>query len=609
MRTRGRSIVSQDLISRYKQSIWLKLPNKIAEQNYRDTLPSRGRSSSLFAFLVLAFINGAFAYLEYRAFGHDIPYPMYGYLLLCVVALTNLLISQFAKGLHWVGIRLMLNGILTMAVVLGAIYLQKYSAYHALEMVILLVWLGSLNSIRFFWGIVANVAMSIAFLGVMSLDPELSSFWISLMAVPLAVTTLLSMYLSYIFARQRRTLYLQQSINGSITNRQELWAFTLIDIDMALSGILNFKELIDLLHKHLESVIEFGSYILTSLEGQGPRLEADKIQGGLFEEEDNTLWSDDLLNKLVQTRQATTSAEHETVRGMLGFKKMRFTSYRLDVPVFNDSKLLGIISMRRDTEPFDDLDMIAGASIATQAMLIFKRTAKNSSPVIKSTAPDPIKPRPTIRPDDDHESSATEKLSSTQSTDMDVTDFSGQEPNEMVAPTDLVQKIRKDEEKAKKTITLLSRDNADKIAIDRYRSAAVDGEPLSILIIEVDGLSKLRELDGDQVAYKVFAAIVKYIFSKIDRNKDILGRYGQNGLSVLMPKVDMNAGERFAETIREYVEHAKYKTAYGEKSATLSIGVASITDNTGDYNSMIKRADMALFVAKKNGRNCVKVRL
>jgi len=41
----------------------------------------------------------------------------------------------------------------------------------------------------------------------------------------------------------------------------------------------------------------------------------------------------------------------------------------------------------------------------------------------------------------------------------------------------------------------------------------------------------------------------------------------------------------------------------------LSIGVAAFTDDTGDYASMIKRADMALFVAKKNGRNCVKVRL
>ena len=44
----------------------------------------------------------------------------------------------------------------------------------------------------------------------------------------------------------------------------------------------------------------------------------------------------------------------------------------------------------------------------------------------------------------------------------------------------------------------MSRENADKIAVDRYRTAAVEGEPLSILIIEVDGLSKLREQDGDR---------------------------------------------------------------------------------------------------------------
>jgi diguanylate cyclase (GGDEF)-like protein len=60
---------------------------------------------------------------------------------------------------------------------------------------------------------------------------------------------------------------------------------------------------------------------------------------------------------------------------------------------------------------------------------------------------------------------------------------------------------------------------------------------------------------------------------------------------------------------RQAVQVAKYKTAYGEKSATLSIGVAAFTGDTGDYSSMVKRADMALFVAKKNGRNCVKVRL
>jgi len=204
----------------------------------------------------------------------------------------------------------------------------------------------------------------------------------------------------------------------------------------------------------------------------------------------------------------------------------------------------------------------------------------------------------------------TSKLATSQSTDMDVTDHSSFiDPNIQVAPREVVEKAKQDEDGAKKTITLLSRENADKIAMEKYQDATMHAEAMSILIIEVDGLSKLREQDGDQVAYKVFAAIVKYIFSKVQKDKDILGRYGQNGLSVLMPEVDMNAAEKFAERMRQFVSNARYKTAYGEKSATLSIGVASLTDDTGNYNSMVKRADMALFVAKKNGRNCVKVRL
>ena len=359
-----------------------------------------------------------------------------------------------------------------------------------------------------------------------------------------------------------------------------------------------------MLKKHLEPVIEFDSYIMTSLEGQGPKPVADKVEGALFEDDDKTFWSEDLLGKLTQTRQATVSAEHETVKGFLGMERQQFTSYRLDVPVFSDSKLLGVISLRRDSEPFDDLDMIASVSIASQAMLIFKRSTRSSAMVVEQSMPDPV-----IRPKKAEDVTSTTTVSSSESKDMEVTDHSFQESDQTLVPKEVLANIKKEEASAKKTITLMSRENADKIAVDRYRTAAVEGEPLSILIVEVDGLSKLREQDGDQVAYKVFAAIVKYIFSKVDKEKDILGRYGQNGLSVLMPKVDMNAAEKFAEMIRQFVENARYKTPYGEKTATLSIGVAAITDDTGDYNSMVKRADMALFVAKKNGRNCVKVRL
>lgn len=595
--------MSQDLINRYKKSFRLQYLNKDMESKYRDMQETLGSSSSVLAFAVLFVLALAFAYLESKAFGHDVPIPMYGYIAATLFALVNLLISHMAEDSSSHNMRLLSNGFFLMGCVIAAVFLQKYSAYHAIEFVLLVVWLGSLKSIRMPVTSTINMVMSVAFVATMYVT-EISSFWITLVAVLLGCAVVVGAYLGYFIERGRRMLFLQTENNKSMTSRQETWGYTLIDLDIALSGILNFKEMIGLLKKHLEPVIEFDSYILTALEGQGPKPVADKIEGELFEDDENTLWPEDLLSKLTQTRQATTSSEHETVKGFLGMKKQRFISYRLDVPVFSDSKLLGIISLRRNSEPFDDLDMIASMSIAAQAMLIFRRTAKNSAVVLDHSVPDPI-----IRSKKDHGN--TTNISSTESRDMDITDMTQQPGNTEVTlvPQNVIKKFRKEEVSAKKTITLMSRENADKVAVDRYRTAAVEGDPLSVLVIEVDGLSKLREQDGDQVAYKVFAAIVKYIFSKVEKEKDILGRYGQNGLSVLMPRVDMNAAEKFADMLRLFVSSARYKTAYGEKSATLSIGVAAITDDTGDYASMVKRADMALFVAKKNGRNCVKVRL
>ncbi|TDJ25633.1 MAG: diguanylate cyclase [Gammaproteobacteria bacterium] len=600
--------MSQDLITRYKKSIRIQYQNRKMESKYRLGQNSRGRSASVFAFAILTFLSLAFAFLEHKAFGRENLIPMYGYLSVAALAIGNLFVSQWIKNPYWPNLRLIINGIACMGFVIAAVYLQKYSAYHALEMSLLIILIGSLNVIRFPVTTLVTLVMASVFLYAMHLT-EVSVFWMIIVAVLLLSAVLIGAYLSYILERHRRQLFLQSDINQDMTNRQETWAFTLIDLDMALSGIVDFGEVIGLLKKHLESVIEFESYILTSLEGQGPKPIADKMGGTLFEEDDKTLWSEDVLIKLTQTRQANISAEQEEVKGFLGRVKKRALSYRLDVPVISDSKLLGIISLRRSTEPFNDLDMVASVSIAAQAMMIFKRSTRNASMVLDGSAlaPSPASsPLPTKRSGD---ITVTSKLSTTQSTDMEMTDQSFIDPNAQAGSGDKEEKGGKGKSAVKKTITLLSRENSDRIGREKYQTAVLEGDPLSILIIEIDGLSKLREQDGDQVAYRVFASIVRYIFSKVDKKKDTLGRYGQNGLSVLTPEIDMNAAEKFAEKIRKYVSKARYQTDFGEKSATLSIGVAAMTDETGNYNSMLKRADMALFVAKKNGRNCVKVRL
>ena len=600
--SKGGNLVSLDLINRYKKSIRVQFHNKELDSQYDEHQKKVRDHSTTLAYGVLFVLNLAFAYLESKAFGRETSVPMFGFLFVSFLAVANLSIDQFKKELGWIPARLLACITINIGVVLAAIYLQKYSAYHVVEMSFLLFWLGSLSALSVRNSVLLNLAFAVMFLISMYLT-EVRVFWIEIVAILLVCVVLTVASFSYLSERQRRLSFLQGRHNQSMVSRQESWAYTLIDLDSALGNVHDLKDAMALLAKFLEPVVDFESHILTSLEGQGPKPVADEVSGKLFEDDDKTYWSEELLGKLTQTRQATVSSEQETVSGFLGKTRERFLSYRLDVPIINDSKLVGVISLRRANSAFDDLDMVASVSIATQAMLIFRRATTASTVIVETTIPEAVKPK--LDPAMTHSA----RFASTQTSDLEFPDQTEINPEELLAPNDLIQKVKEQEEKAKKTITLLSRENADKVAVDRYRTAAIEGEPLSVLIIEVDGLSKLREQDGDPVAYKVFASIVKHIFSKIDKEKDILGRYGQNGLSVLMPKVDMNAAEKFAEVTRQAIQSARYKTAYGEKSATLSIGVAAFTDDTGDYSSMVKRADMALFVAKKNGRNCVKVRL
>lgn len=625
-------------INGYKKSVRLRFSNEETEAEFRHFQQNRGRSTSIYALSALAVLNLSFAFLEHWILGLNSTLPMIGYLVVAAITLSGAIFSLVSQSTTGIKLRILLPGLMTLGVLLFAVYLQQYRIYHAVEISLLVVWIASLNILNvrmatlFSLGAFAIFTLAVFLFGASDLK------LIGLLAIELGAFAL-AIYLSYILERFRRMLFLTNLTLKDVNSRQESWAFTLIDLDMALSGIRNFKELTSRLMEHIKAVIDYDSFVLTSLEGKGPKPAPDQMEGTLFDPDETTLWSDELMTKLSQTRQAIASSHYEMVKGFLGRKKKKFVHFRLDIPLFNDSTLVGVISLRRQTQAFDDLDMTASVSLTSQAMMIYKMTLKSSQmseTLLKHVANQtktPLKTdksrsvpslevvansqQPVTRESGRRPTNQTSIDPVTSSADLDITvetlvpaeKRKSQGRDETVVPQAVIEKIKKETESQRKTITLLSRENADQIAIDRYRTAAVEGEPLSVLLIEIDGLSALREKDGDQAAYKVFAGVVKNIFSRTDKEKDVLGRYGQNGLSVLLPKVDMNAAEKFAESIRSYTESAKFKTAYGERSATLSIGVASITDETGNYDSMVKRADMALFVAKKNGRNCVKVRL
>ncbi len=600
----------QDLLTSYKSTINLRFKSKDLEAKFLEVSAHKGKSSSIYAFLALGFMGLSFAYLEYYALAIDSFVAMQLFIVVSLVSFVNAGISFFKVPAPYVKARLVTNMVLMMLVIVATLFLFKYRHYYAMEAMLVILLFSLFSNLSLRVSLLFNIIFAGIFIGSMQWIGEASLKVVSVTLL-LFIAIVLGVFSAYLWERMRRTLFLTSYMMDDISMRQEVWAYTLIDLDMALSGVYDFKKLLSRILEYLGTIITFESSVITSLEGQGPKPKPLQVEGDLFNNDEITIWGDDLVSKLEQTRQAFNSDCYTEKKGFLGHKIKEFKHFRLDIPVFNDFNLVGIISLRREDKAFDDLDMTSSVSLVSQAMLIFNRskhTQDQEERLMTQNEIDVIK----------------QKAYSTESTDLSVTGaaektdnsipddakkFLHSSPNINVAPKIIQDAFKKKGNEAKKSLLILSRENADKVSVDRYRMAAIDGTPLSFMIMEIDGLSGIREKDGDKVAYRVFSGIAKQLFARLDKDKHIVGRYGKNGISVLMPEVDMNAAEKFCESFRQFVEQEKYKTVYGTRTATLSVGIAAITDDTGDYTSMLKRADMALFVAKKNGRNCVKVRL
>jgi two-component system, cell cycle response regulator len=133
-------------------------------------------------------------------------------------------------------------------------------------------------------------------------------------------------------------------------------------------------------------------------------------------------------------------------------------------------------------------------------------------------------------------------------------------------------------------------------------------QPLSVVMVDVDAFKQVNDLYGHAAGDVALQSVARLIQNTIRRN-DIAGRMGGEEFLIVLPETNQEGALVIAERLRQSCEN-KLIEVDGQKALrlTMSLGLASWPEASAAIaNDLVKKADMALYQAKDNGRNCVAV--
>jgi two-component system, cell cycle response regulator len=138
------------------------------------------------------------------------------------------------------------------------------------------------------------------------------------------------------------------------------------------------------------------------------------------------------------------------------------------------------------------------------------------------------------------------------------------------------------------------------------RRAGAGGEPVSLLMIDIDHFKKINDSFGHDGGDEVLREFAVRLASNV-RAIDLPVRFGGEEFVVVMPDTGMSDARRIAERIRLHVAGSPFRLKGGEEllNVTISIGVATSLPTEADPDTLLKRADEAVYEAKSAGRNQV----
>ncbi len=134
--------------------------------------------------------------------------------------------------------------------------------------------------------------------------------------------------------------------------------------------------------------------------------------------------------------------------------------------------------------------------------------------------------------------------------------------------------------------------------------AADRGKEISLLILDIDFFKSVNDTHGHDVGDDVLREFGDRLARNV-RGIDLACRFGGEEFVVVMPDTDVAFANTVAERLRKEIADRPFKVGQGSLDITASIGVTSLQGPQESVDEFLKRADQALYRAKREGRNRV----
>ncbi len=130
-------------------------------------------------------------------------------------------------------------------------------------------------------------------------------------------------------------------------------------------------------------------------------------------------------------------------------------------------------------------------------------------------------------------------------------------------------------------------------------------QPTSIVLFDLDGFKAINDGHGHEVGDTVICEFAN-ILKSVVHSGDLLARWGGEEFVLMMPTTSVERCAAIAEMIRRNVESMEFAIADGVRlHLTVSAGVAAASTAEESLDALLRRADHALYAAKRGGRNQV----